>query len=231
MGAASLRPMLIAFVAGLATSTLPQLVSVLSNTDIVAGLLAFLITGAVPGVLKGSHWLPLFLSGSLGTAAGLPIGIAPQDWRMAALIVVYILIVGALPAIAGLLAAKILSERLWSTAAAGLLLPSVIVVGLSLSTATDLKRKPDDVVRQLLLEEAPLGSTMQEVARVVERHDWETRRVDDSRGFFHQRVQPSREVGSRHIEAYAGNYSVLFRTDASVYWGFDTDGRLIDVWV
>lgn len=112
-----------------------------------------------------------------------------------------------------------------------LLIPAVFVLSLAAGVALDPNRDRDFTIRERLLGEAPLGSSMSQVRDVVSRRRWELRTGSESRGFHHQGVRPARVVGAKHIEAYAGHYRDLFRVDVTVYWGFDENGRLIDVWV
>jgi hypothetical protein len=70
------------------------------------------------------------------------------------------------------------------------LLPAIVTVAMIVNAATDLRRKSDSRIRQQLLSEAPLGSSMEQVS-----------------------------------------YPDMLRTSVVVSWGFDEQGRLIDLWV
>jgi hypothetical protein len=70
---------------------------------------------------------------------------------------------------------------------------------------------------------------MADVQALVFRRRWEIRRVSDTSGFFHP--GSNRLIGAKHIVASAGQYSNPFHVDVVVYWGFDEQGRLVDVWV
>lgn len=152
---------------------------------------------------------------------------------------VFRLVTAAMPLGAGALAGAAMlrlstrqptGQRPWLDALI-FLIPAVYVVSLAAGVALDRNRDRDAVIRERLLGDAPLGSSMSQVRDVVSRRGWELRRASESGGFFHQGVRPAREVGAKHIEAYAGHYRDLFRVDVVVYWGFDEQGRLIDVWV
>ena len=98
--------------------------------------------------------------------------------------------------------------------------------------ASDWRRGPGAEVQQVLLGKTPLGSSMEDVLKVIEQNGWALRHVDEKRGFPDQRTGPPRPTGSKHIQADAGDYlGVPFISNATIYWGFDDSGKLIDAWV
>ena len=104
-------------------------------------------------------------------------------------------------------------------------LATLLVAGCAL-------RRSESDIRAELLERAPLGSSMSDVRSLIQERSWEVAYDDESRGFLDQRVRPPQVVGTSSIRAELGNYQGLpWRTFVTVFWGFDAEGKLIDVWV
>jgi len=94
-------------------------------------------------------------------------------------------------------------------------------------------RRPESGIRASLLRSTPLGSSSQEVRTYVERQGWLATNYVGSAGFLKQEAGvPAVEVGATSIRGELGHYrSGLFQTYVTAFWGFDTNGRLMDVWV
>jgi hypothetical protein len=113
------------------------------------------------------------------------------------------------------------------------LAPLAVATTIGIRFATDWRRRSDESIRERLLKAAPLGSSLAEVEAVVKSGGWPYE-VDTRGGFYDQRVRPSRVVGAQHVQANLGDYRdipIFLATNVTVFWGFDVDGRLIDVWV
>jgi len=103
--------------------------------------------------------------------------------------------------------------------------------------ASDWRRGKDSDLQERILAETPVGSSMSQVEQVIRSEGWKVIRVDRERGFLDQRETTKRPdfnfpvVGVMHIEADAGDVQgVPFRSNVTVFWGFDRDGKLIDAW-
>ncbi len=102
--------------------------------------------------------------------------------------------------------------------------------------ANDWRRANDADLQRRILTETPLGSSMSQVEEVIQREGWDRVRVDHERGFLGQRERGTRTgflptVGAMHIEANAGDFvGMPFQSNVTIFWGFDQDGKLIDVW-
>ena len=93
-------------------------------------------------------------------------------------------------------------------------------------------RLPADTLERQLLERTPLGSDVSVVRNLIASEGWEVRYDDPNRGFLDQSVVPSVVVGQGSIRAYLGRYwGIPFWTDVTVFWGFDSRGKLMAIWV
>ena len=85
-------------------------------------------------------------------------------------------------------------------------------------------------IRNSLLKQTPLGSSFDQVRSFAERQGW--RPHGEWNGFQRQEAGKLPEtVGVTSIEAEVGRYWLPFCTTVTAFWGFDSEGRLIDVWV
>jgi len=93
-------------------------------------------------------------------------------------------------------------------------------------------RRSEAAIQADLLHEAPLGSTTAQVEAMIQRHGWKLSYPLASTGFFDQRSRPARETGTQHFRASLGDYrDIPFQANVTVFWGFDRNGRLTDLWV
>lgn len=99
------------------------------------------------------------------------------------------------------------------------------------STSPSLRRS-EGVIREWLLRENPKRSSMEEVIGTIERQGWTDYQIDRTNGFYDQRTKPAKVTGEKSIRAVLGEYrSIFYITNVTVFWGFDEEGRLVDVWV
>lgn len=97
--------------------------------------------------------------------------------------------------------------------------------------------KSEEQIREKLLEETPFGTHMEDVIKYIgskkklSKKKWEVTYISHEHGFTHQRVYPRRIVGEKSIRASLGDYGIIFETNVTVFWGFDENSKLIDIWV
>jgi hypothetical protein len=106
---------------------------------------------------------------------------------------------------------------------------AVVVLAIGLGFASP--RSPASTIETALLRITPLGSSKEDVLRAIEKQGWKHGPIENV-GFLKQ--IPSRRmevVGKKSIEAHLGEYGFLFRTSVDAFWGFDNEGKLMDVWV
>lgn len=101
----------------------------------------------------------------------------------------------------------------------------------TLASCSEL-RKSEEAIKHNILNDVPLGSDMSEVLDFLKDNNREIISVDRNGGFYDQRVRPAKETGKMSIQSNFGDYrKIIFRANVTVYFAFDEEGKLIDVWV
>jgi hypothetical protein len=91
-------------------------------------------------------------------------------------------------------------------------------------------RMPASFIEASLLKMTPIGSTSGEVQRRLEAKGFHSTLTPT--GFYKQEHPGKPEVvGTSSIRVELGEYRTPFVTSVSAFWGFDKEGKLIDVWV
>lgn len=109
------------------------------------------------------------------------------------------------------------------------LLPLIVVVAIIFSNPL---RRSEESIRSKLLKELPIGTQLSTVHQYIIEKEWEVGSVNENTGFYDQRTRPASVVGEKSIRASMGDYQdIPFKANVTVFWGFDKDSRLIDVWV
>ncbi len=111
---------------------------------------------------------------------------------------------------------------------------SILVSALIVSGCSFGLRRDSTHIEASLLEMTPIGSSPETVLQVIKTKDWQTKGHNLQNGFYKQ--PPGRKaetVGVTHIQASLGDYHrfPIGTTNTSAFWGFDSDGRLIEVWI
>jgi hypothetical protein len=83
-----------------------------------------------------------------------------------------------------------------------------------------------------LLQQTPLGTDFSAVKKVVRDKGWLDSNYIETHGFMKQESGESpQEVGVASIRGSLGSYRLEWHIDVTAFWGFDTNGQLVDVWV
>lgn len=96
-----------------------------------------------------------------------------------------------------------------------------------------LLRKDADSLREYFLAQTPVGTSIDEVLKKL-RADGYIPLPNMASGFVRQGSgKEDLVVGQSSIKAKLGNYwsLALLTTSVTAYWGFDSSGHLVDVWV
>ena len=111
-----------------------------------------------------------------------------------------------------------------------------ILILLSVASTSDAAefslRRSEATIRERLLREVPLGSSMNQVEQQIAKHGWELDHIDKNSGFYDHRENPSKVTGAKSIRASLGDYrGIPFMVNVTVFWGFDSTESLIVIWV
>jgi hypothetical protein len=111
----------------------------------------------------------------------------------------------------------------------------LLVVAASLVFLNPLRRD-EAYIHDWILGQAPLGSSVKDVKSIIAKHDWKLHMDWQSTAEHPPLSHSEREypyvAGSLIISADLGHYQGLpWRIDIEAFWGFDSQGKLIDVHV
>lgn len=96
----------------------------------------------------------------------------------------------------------------------------------------DPLRFPDALIAKYILQKTPIGTEFNKAIEMAELICQKVEIISPDFGFYHQGIYPNKIIGSMSIQCMLGQYLVFpFRTTVTVFWGFDSNGALIDVWV
>ena len=108
----------------------------------------------------------------------------------------------------------------------------VVVVSASFAAFNPLRKAPDEI-RRSLLAVTPLGSSVAAVRAIVEKKFGPEVHFRPRSGFLKQEKK-TEVIGVSSLEVHLGAYREIpipLPTDVTAFWGFDENGRLLDVWV
>jgi len=89
---------------------------------------------------------------------------------------------------------------------------------------------PEAVIRKRMLWGTPIGTDMSDVIQYVEKHrKWELLHISHEEGYLDYETVET--IGVQEVRAYIGHYYNPFEVVAEVYWGFDENSKLVDVYV
>ena len=125
-----------------------------------------------------------------------------------------------------------------------LLLLVIIMLVTAIPLLTNLARRPRGMIRNYILRVTPIETSIEDVIEIIEsRDDWGIANVDYERGFSPYSFRGPPPVGQPdiprigeksiivNIGSYRAWYGWFLHTGVSVSWGFDADGKLIEVHV
>ena len=118
-----------------------------------------------------------------------------------------------------------------------LLLFVILMIILLVTQLSNPLNKPNEELRNDILQLTPLGTEMESVIAIIENNNkWEIRNISYEFGYRLPNVPTTHpRVGEKHINVYAGRYrsprNFFINTYVNILWGFDKDGVLIDVYI
>ena len=110
----------------------------------------------------------------------------------------------------------------------------VFVIMILILTLLDPVGRPASITRNSILRLTPIGTDIEEVINTVnkkaEKDGWRHINISYTHGYNDDSGDRRKIVGSQSIVVFIG-YSLTGRTSADISWGFDENGKLIDVYV
>ncbi|MDD4689884.1 MAG: hypothetical protein PHE51_09095 [Eubacteriales bacterium] len=106
----------------------------------------------------------------------------------------------------------------------------IIVLGVAIiSYASNPLRKSEEQIRESMLKLTPIGTSMDEVTKVIEDKKWEITWVKHDHNNEYTDLSGDFIVGAKSIKATVGSYRKFFIVYVEVYWGFDENDKLIAI--
>jgi len=91
-------------------------------------------------------------------------------------------------------------------------------------------RQPVEQIRADILDITPLGTSIEEVSRIIENNEtWGWGGHIAPVGFRTGSRSDDPRVGVKSIRVNLGGYTNIFSTGVVAWWGFDEDDTLIDI--
>ena len=105
-----------------------------------------------------------------------------------------------------------------------------LIIFAFLASATLLSCNKEEDFRALLHIKTPIGSNISEVRKFCSSEKFKCNQSDTA-GYLNQHT--GKVIGVKSIWGVIKEVNIipLTTTSFSAYWGFDKDGRLLDIWV
>lgn len=111
----------------------------------------------------------------------------------------------------------------------------ISILGMVIMMMINPLRSSEEQIRKNMLELTPIGMSMDDVIKVIQSNDkWEIEWINNEYGYGIDNSGTPGEnrdmrIGEKSIRIHLGEYRTLFVTDVLVYYGFDTDSKLIEI--
>jgi len=102
--------------------------------------------------------------------------------------------------------------------------------------------RPESAIRRDLLRITPVGTSKEDVIRIIEERGWDLRWTRTTAGYFIVRGRASDgatpaqledgtavKIGTQAIRIHLGRFRVILAVDVAVYFAFDDDSKLVDI--
>ena len=106
----------------------------------------------------------------------------------------------------------------------------IIILGVVMMTLLNPLRKSEKGIRKDILKLTPMGSSMEEVIRIIESNEkWKNMYVNHEYPSEHTNLNNDTIIGAKSIKVLAGKYNTILDTYVEIYWGFDENEKLIEI--
>jgi len=142
-------------------------------------------------------------------------------------------------------------KRIWIIAVCACIMGGIIYMvfpftsPMLMTGAISLSR-PESAIRRDILRITPIGTSMEDVLKVIEERGWKLHYARRTAGYFLfswngrylvedgatlSQLESGRsvEIGSKSIRIHLGEYRIIFDIAVDVYFAFDDEWKLIDV--
>jgi hypothetical protein len=115
----------------------------------------------------------------------------------------------------------------------GIIIVLLLFVIAIVILANPLRRSPE-TLRYKMLKKTPIGMEMGEVEKIAKEIGGRTE-ISTIAGFDKQDPNDHRTIGAKSIRTDVGDYWAIpplpIITSVTYFWGFDENGKLVDIWV
>jgi len=117
---------------------------------------------------------------------------------------------------------------------------SVIVLTAAIIVLLNPLRRSQEHIKNDILKITPMGTSMEDVIKIIEnKRQWEIDYISYDHGYrkpgtpAHSDIDLGREtiVGEKSMRVLIGEYRNIFTTSVTVFWGFDKNSKLIEIYV
>lgn len=121
-----------------------------------------------------------------------------------------------------------------------LIVLSVIVLIVAIIMLLNPLRRSQEHIKNDILKLTPMGTSMEDVIKIIEsKRQWEIDYISYEHGYRrpgtpeHSDIALGREtiVGEKSIRVFVGEYRNIFITSVTVFFGFDKNSKLIEIYV
>ncbi len=121
-----------------------------------------------------------------------------------------------------------------------LIVLSVIVLIVAIILLLNPLRRSQEQIKNDILKLTPMGTSMEDVIKIIEsKKQWEIDYISHEHGYRrpgtpeYSDIALGREtiVGEKSIRVLVGEYRNIFITSVTVFFGFDKNSKLIEIYV
>jgi hypothetical protein len=114
------------------------------------------------------------------------------------------------------------------------LIAAIAIAAIAVVVLSNPLRRSPEKLRLEMLKKTPVGTQLEEVEKIARTMGGHTT-ISLTAGFHKQESEDDRVVGVKSIRTDVGDYwgipFIPIRTSVTYFWGFDENGKLIDIWV
>ncbi len=107
---------------------------------------------------------------------------------------------------------------------------TILIVAINLLLNQNPLRGSEKKIKEDILKLTPIGMNMKDVIKIIEKQaEWEIDYISYEHGY--DRLEDDVSIGEKSIRAFIGEYRNIFLTSVTVFWAFNKNSKLIDVYI